>query len=80
LGSVEFGRAFAVKGLALCEYCPTATADSFYDASPQLSEKKILRLFYSREVFMSPQAKVEFIEPDLAPLPRSQKRIAGLER
>lgn len=59
--------------LTLCEYGPAETADAFYERSPQLSQLKTLRLFYSREVFMSPRAKVEFVEPDLGPLPRSGK-------
>jgi hypothetical protein len=59
--------------LTLCEYGPAENADAFYERSPQLAEKKILRLFYSKEVFMSPPAKYEFLEPDLAPLPRSRK-------
>ena len=58
--------------LALCEYGPAENADVFYEQNPQLSQKKILRLFYSREVFMSPRAKLEFLEADLTPLPRSQ--------
>jgi hypothetical protein len=41
--------------LTLCEYGPAATADSFYEQNPQLTQKKVLRLFYSREVFMSPR-------------------------
>jgi len=59
--------------LTLCEYGPTETADSFYELNPQLSQKKVLRLFYSRDLFMSPRAKTEFVEPDLAPLPTSHK-------
>jgi len=61
----------------LCEYGPAENADAFFEQSPQLSEKKILRLFYSKELFMSPRAKAEFVEPDLAPLPRSRKDISG---
>lgn len=60
--------------LTLCEYGPAETADAFYERSPQLSQLKTLRLFYSREVFMSPRAKVEFVEPDLGALPKSRKR------
>jgi len=59
--------------LTLCEYGPAETAELFYEQSPQLSQKKVLRLFYSRELFMSSRAKTEFLEPDLAPLPRSPK-------
>jgi hypothetical protein len=57
--------------LTLLEYGPADTADLFFDQNPQLSEKKVLRLFYSRELMMSPRAKAEFVEPDLAPLPKS---------
>lgn len=59
--------------LTICEYGPCDSADSFFEQHPELWEKKTLRLFYSRELFMSPRAKVEFVEPDLAPLPRSLK-------
>lgn len=59
--------------LTICEYGPGDSADSFFEQHPELWEKKTLRLFYSRELFMSPRAKVEFVEPDLAPLPRSRK-------
>ena len=53
------------------EYGPAETADQFYEQHPQLWEKKVLRLFYSRELFMSPRAKTEFVAPDLTSLPRS---------
>lgn len=59
--------------LTLCEYGPAETADDFYAQNPQLSEKKTLRLFYSHDLLMSSPAKAEFVEPDLAPLPRSHK-------
>ncbi len=57
----------------LQEYGPAETADAFLDQQPQLLEKKMLRLFYSRDRIMSWQAKAEFVEPDLAPLPVSVK-------
>ncbi len=60
--------------LTLCEYGPQETSERFYEQNPQLSQKKVLRLFYSPELFMSPRAKIEFIEPDLTPLPRAQKQ------
>jgi hypothetical protein len=59
--------------LTLCEYGATESADLFFDQNPQLSQTKTLRLFYSRERFMSPQAKYAFVEPDLTPLPRSSR-------
>ena len=59
--------------VTLCEYGPAGTADEFYEQHPQLSQTKVLRLFYSRDLFMSPRAKIEFVLPDLAPFPKSQK-------
>ena len=41
----------------------------FLEAQTQLHEKKLLRLFYSRERFCSPEAKYHFVPPDLAPFP-----------
>src|SRR5690349_11412367 len=49
----------------LQEYGSGETADAFDEAHPELSQKKTLRLFYSKDLFMSPRAKVEFVEPDL---------------
>jgi hypothetical protein len=57
----------------LSEYGPAETADRFFEQQPQLSQKQTLRLFYSRERLMSAQAKREFVEPDLAPLPQSKR-------
>ena len=51
-------------------YGPAESADQFYEQNPQLSQKKALRLFYSPQQFSSQNAKFEFVEPDLAPLPR----------
>jgi hypothetical protein len=62
--------------LTLCEYGPCETANAFYEQNPQLSQKKALRLFYSRELFASPRAKTEFVEPDLGPLPESRRADA----
>jgi hypothetical protein len=49
---------------------PVDSADSFCDTHPQLMSKHILRLFYSPQRRMHPDAKTRFVEPDLAPLPR----------
>lgn len=56
----------------LCEYGRAENADAFYEQHPQLSQKKNLRLFYSRGRFVSWEAKREFLGPDLAPLPVSR--------
>jgi hypothetical protein len=61
----------------LSEYGPAQTADEFFDEHPQLAQKKVLRLFYSPGRFMSPQAKHEFLEPDLTPLPRSKRSVVA---
>jgi hypothetical protein len=58
--------------VTLCEYGPADSADAFYEQQPQLSQKKTLRLFYTRDCFMSPGAKTEFVESDLTPLPKSR--------
>ena len=57
-------------------YGKRATADEFFDFHPQLGQKKILRLFYSPELFMSPAAKREFVPPDLTCLPEPRNATA----
>src|SRR5262249_39809562 len=64
---------------ALCEYGPAENADLFYDAHPELAQSKILRLFYSSERLMSPEAKMAFVEPDLAPLPQPRKENVKIQ-
>jgi GNAT superfamily N-acetyltransferase len=49
---------------------PAATADEFCDEQPYLTSRLLLRLFYSRDRIMAPEAKIRFVEPDLAPFPR----------
>ena len=50
--------------------CPADSSDAFCDAHPQLMTRHALRLFYSPQQRMHPLAKTQFVEPDLAPLPR----------
>jgi hypothetical protein len=57
----------------LCEYGPAADAETFYEESPQLQQKKILRFFYTKERFTSPEAKAGFVQPDIIPFPKSKK-------
>jgi hypothetical protein len=52
------------------EKLPTDNADSFCDTHPQLLNKHILRLFYSPEQRLHPDAKTKFVEPDLTALPK----------
>lgn len=54
---------------------PMADADTFCDTHPQLMSPQVLRLFYSPGRRMHPLAKTQFIEPDLAPLPKLQPGI-----
>jgi hypothetical protein len=53
---------------------PTETANAFCDAHPQLMTRHVLRLFYSPQQRMHPLAKTQFIEPDLAPLPKLKEK------
>jgi hypothetical protein len=55
----------------LCQFGAAASSEEFLDAQSQLSNKRILLLFYSRDRIMSADAKAHFIEPDLAALPKS---------
>jgi len=59
---------------ALGESGPAASADEFLEREVQLLNSKALRFFYSRARLISWQAKAEFVEPDLAPLPRSARQ------
>lgn len=59
---------------AICEYGRTVNADEFYESHPELSQKKTLRLFYSCERFMSPEAKTTFCKPDLTAFPIGRER------
>lgn len=59
----------------LCEYGPAADAEAFFEQSPQLQQAKILRFFYTKERFTSPEAKAGFVEPDIIPFPRSKKKF-----
>jgi hypothetical protein len=61
--------------MTIQQYGQLPTADEFFDFHPQLSQKKNHRLFYSPGLFMSPEAKRGFVEPDLTKLPTATKRI-----
>lgn len=52
-------------------------SQEFLAAQTQLTEKKLLRLFYSRERFLSPEAKYHFVAPDLAPLPKRTNSLVS---
>ena len=50
------------------EACESATA--FMALNPRLLNSKIMLKHYSAEVLFSPQAREEFIQPDVRPIPR----------
>jgi hypothetical protein len=56
------------------EYGPAASADQFYDQHPQLWQSKVLRLFYSRDRLQTWEAKRQFVDPDVAVLPKPRAR------
>jgi hypothetical protein len=68
--TVAFLHLVAATMAAYEEALPAPTADAFCDAHPQLMTRHALRLFYSPQRRMDPRAKIQFVEPDLAPLPR----------
>ena len=53
---------------------PTTTAHEFCDTHPQLLTKHILRLYYSPDQRMHPDANTKFVESDLGPLPQPRNR------
>jgi len=56
---------------------PTPDTDAFCDTHPQLMHRHALRLFYSPQRRMHPDAKTKFVEPDLAPLPTVSSSTTG---
>jgi hypothetical protein len=64
----------------LSQFGPAACADAFFEVQAQLSQKRALLLFYSRERIMSLEAKRSFIPPDLAPLPQPLPTRTRLSR
>ncbi len=48
---------------------PHSSSDEFCEAHPELLTKLVLREYYSRGRMMTWDAKREFVEPDLRPLP-----------
>jgi hypothetical protein len=61
--------------VTLREHGPGRNATDFYEQHPELTQPKVLRLFYSRELINSPEARAGFVPPDLAefPVPRPGK-------
>jgi hypothetical protein len=51
---------------------PRASADAFIDANPRLLDAKIMMTHYSATLLFSPEARAQFVEPDLGPIPRHE--------
>lgn len=49
---------------------PTTTSDSFCDTHPQLMTRALIRMYYSADLRRDPRSKHNFLEPDIAPLPK----------
>jgi hypothetical protein len=60
---------------ALCEFGPAENSETFLDQHTHLLARRALLFFYSRDRIKSWEAKENFVEPDLAPLPRSRKHF-----
>jgi len=54
------------------EMLPVASSQEFCDRHPQLMTKHILRLFYSPQRRLDPDARRTFLSPDLTPLPSAE--------
>lgn len=53
----------------LAEYGPGESSEAFLDFHTQLATVKLHRLYYSKELFMSMEARKRFVAPDLGALP-----------
>ena len=51
---------------------PSASADEFIHANPELLDSKIMLTHYSAALLFSPEARSAFMEPDIQPLSRPQ--------
>ena len=69
--TVAFAHLVAATIAAYSPVFPTPTAEAFCDTHRHLLSPTILRLYYSPKRRMHPDAKATFIEPDLAPLPKT---------
>lgn len=67
--TVAFMHLIHVVMVAYSDALPVEGSDAFCDAHPQLMSKHVLRFFYSPVQRMRDEAKAQFVEPDLAPLP-----------
>ena len=59
-----------VLAAVIAAYGPADSPGEFFSQHPHLSSKVLLRLYYTRPRIMSLEARRQWVEPDLAPLPR----------
>lgn len=52
---------------------PCSSFDEFISRAPVLLDSKIMLSHYSAEVLFSDEARAEYVEPDLAPIPRHRR-------
>lgn len=64
-----FARIVSVMIKAHNEPLGITNSEGFCEAHPHLLQKTVLRLYYTRSRIMTAQAKAEFVEPDIGPLP-----------
>lgn len=48
---------------------PCVSADEFMERNPRLLDTQIMLTHYSAEVLFSPEARAQFVDPDLQPIP-----------
>jgi hypothetical protein len=48
----------------------SASADAFIENNPRMLDSKIMMTHYSTEVLFSDEARAQFVEPNLSPIPR----------
>lgn len=49
---------------------PASSFEHFVELNPRLLDSKIMLTHYSEETLFSDEARAEFVEPDLQPIPR----------
>lgn len=49
------------------------SADDFIDQNPQMLDSKIMMTHYSAGLLFSDEARTQFVEPDLDPIPRYRR-------
>ena len=53
---------------------PCGSFEEFIVQAPRLLDKRIMLSHYSAEVLFSDEARAEYVDPDLAPIPRRSRR------